>query len=181
MENIMENNLFNDTPEVRDNKARFIEIFKSKITREGSEKLLDYLMSTSCDFFDAPASTRYHGSYPGGLLVHSLNVYDCLVDSSKIHEAIIAIARMEKKELTVSAATDVNLYHICALLESYLIRCHSVARNIAPCHTSVSDDYSVFFGFATSFLSNSLDMLLTLLDEKIFQLQRENESNTKED
>lgn len=42
--------------------------------------------------------------------------------------------------------------------------------------------YSVFFGFATSFLSNSLDMLLTLLDEKIFQLQHENESSeTKED
>ena len=41
--------------------------------------------------------------------------------------------------------------------------------------------YSVFFGFATSFLSNSLDMLLTLLDEKIFKLQRENESKTKKD
>lgn len=41
--------------------------------------------------------------------------------------------------------------------------------------------YSVFFGFATSFLSNSFDMLLTLLDEKIFQLQCENESKTEED
>ena len=41
--------------------------------------------------------------------------------------------------------------------------------------------YSVFFGFATSFLGNTLDMLLTLLDEKIFQLQRENGSKVKED
>lgn len=41
--------------------------------------------------------------------------------------------------------------------------------------------YSIFFGFATSFLSNSLDMLLTLLDEKIFQLQRNNESKIKKD
>lgn len=41
--------------------------------------------------------------------------------------------------------------------------------------------YSAFFGFATSFLSNSIDMLLTLLDEKIFQLQRENEFKAKED
>ena len=41
--------------------------------------------------------------------------------------------------------------------------------------------YSAFFGFATSFLSNSLDMLLTLLDEKIFQLQRENDPKAKED
>ena len=31
------------------------------------------------DFFTAPASTRYHGSYEGGLVEHSLNVYDRLV------------------------------------------------------------------------------------------------------
>ena len=62
------------------NKERFIEIFKSKITREGADKLLAYLCSESCDFFYAPASTRYHGAYEGGLLEHSLNVYDCLCD-----------------------------------------------------------------------------------------------------
>ena len=59
---------------------RFIEIFKSKITREGADKLPDYLTSPACDFFRAPASTRYHGSYPGGLCEHSLNVYDNLCD-----------------------------------------------------------------------------------------------------
>ena len=59
---------------------RFIEIYKSKIKREGADKLLEYLTSTACDFFTAPASTRFHGSYPGGLCEHSLNVYDCLCD-----------------------------------------------------------------------------------------------------
>ncbi len=63
-----------------DNKERFIEIFKEKITREGADKLLEYLLSDKCDFFKAPASTRYHLSVEGGLLQHSLNVYDCLVD-----------------------------------------------------------------------------------------------------
>lgn len=61
------------------NKERFIELFKSKIKREGADKLLDYLLSPSCDFFAAPASSRFHCSYEGGLLDHSLNVYDCLV------------------------------------------------------------------------------------------------------
>lgn len=60
-----------------DNKQRFIEIYNSKITREGSDKLLDYLLSS--DFFVAPASARFHSSYEGGLLDHSLNVYDRLV------------------------------------------------------------------------------------------------------
>lgn len=61
-------------------KQRFIEIFKSKITREGSDELLRYLCSESSDFFTAPASTRFHGAEVGGLCRHSLNVYDCLCD-----------------------------------------------------------------------------------------------------
>ena len=75
----MENNLFNDNTEFTGNKARFIEIFKSKITRDGADKLLAFLLSPHSDFFTAPASSRFHSSYEGGLLDHSLNVYDCLV------------------------------------------------------------------------------------------------------
>ena len=63
-----------------DNKERFLEIYNSKIKREGADKLLDYLLSPSSDFFTAPASARFHGAYSGGLLEHSLNVYDCLCD-----------------------------------------------------------------------------------------------------
>lgn len=61
-------------------KERFIQIYKDKISREGSSELLAYLCSESCDFFTAPASTRYHGAEVGGLCRHSLNVYECLVD-----------------------------------------------------------------------------------------------------
>lgn len=60
-------------------KERFIEIYTQNITREGSDKLLDFLLNGS-DFFTAPASTRYHGAHEGGLVEHSLNVYDCLKD-----------------------------------------------------------------------------------------------------
>jgi hypothetical protein len=59
-------------------RDRFIEIYKSKIKRDGAEKLLEYLISS--DFFTAPASAKYHSAYEGGLLDHSLNVYDCLCD-----------------------------------------------------------------------------------------------------
>ena len=58
-------------------KERFIEEYKRCIKREGADKLLDYLLSS--DFFVAPASSRFHSSYEGGLCEHSLNVYDCLV------------------------------------------------------------------------------------------------------
>lgn len=59
-------------------KERFVQIFQEKITREGADRLLDFLEKS--DFFTAPASTRYHLACEGGLLQHSLNVYDCLVD-----------------------------------------------------------------------------------------------------
>ena len=61
-------------------KDEFIEIYQKNITREGADKLLEYLTSSKSDFFTAPASTRYHGAYEGGLLEHSLNVYHCLAD-----------------------------------------------------------------------------------------------------
>ena len=59
-------------------REEFIEIYHKHITREGADKLLDYLLSPASDFFTAPASTRYHGSREGGLCEHSLNVYHCL-------------------------------------------------------------------------------------------------------
>ena len=64
------------------NKEKFIEIYKSTITREGADKFLDYLIEKT-DFFTAPASTRFHGAYEGGLLEHSLNVYECICDYVK--------------------------------------------------------------------------------------------------
>ena len=61
-------------------RERFIKIFNENIHREGADKLLAWLCSQNCDFFTAPASTRFHGSVKGGLCAHSLNVYDCLCD-----------------------------------------------------------------------------------------------------
>lgn len=56
---------------------RFEQIFLSQVVRPGADKLLEWLKST--DFFTAPASTRFHGAYPGGLVKHSLNVYYALL------------------------------------------------------------------------------------------------------
>ncbi len=61
-------------------REEFIELYQNNIKREGADKLLEYLCSPASDFFTAPASTRFHGSYAGGLVEHSINVYDCLKD-----------------------------------------------------------------------------------------------------
>ncbi len=61
-------------------KEEFVELYKKYIKRPGAVELLEYLLSDNSDFFEAPASTKYHLAYPGGLLEHSLNVYYCLKD-----------------------------------------------------------------------------------------------------
>lgn len=92
--------------ELQDKKEEFIRIYKEYITRPGAEKLLEYLCSEKSDFFTAPASTRYHGAYEGGLLEHSLNVYYCLRDY---------LARPRVKELYGMEYTEENIA-IAALL-----------------------------------------------------------------
>ena len=62
------------------NKEKFIDIYNAYIKREGADKLLEWLMGPASDFFTAPASTRYHNAWEGGLCAHSLNVYECLRD-----------------------------------------------------------------------------------------------------
>lgn len=57
------------------NIERYEELM-AKVERPGKEALMDYIRKS--DFYTAPASTKYHLSVPGGLLQHSLNVYDCL-------------------------------------------------------------------------------------------------------
>ena len=58
-------------------KERFLEIYKKNIKREGADKLLEYLESPASDFFTAPASSKFHSAYEGGLCEHSINVYEC--------------------------------------------------------------------------------------------------------
>lgn len=59
-------------------KDEFVQIWRTHVTRPGSEKLLTWLEGT--DFFTAPASTRFHGACECGLVMHSLNVYHALHD-----------------------------------------------------------------------------------------------------
>lgn len=89
-----------------DLKQEFLDIYKENITRDGADKLLEYLLSPHSDFFTAPASTRFHGSYEGGLLEHSLNVYHCLKDYLS-RERVKSVYGLTASEETIA---------ICALL-----------------------------------------------------------------
>lgn len=59
---------------IKENAERFDELLR-ETGRDGIEDLIRWMHESG--FYTAPASTRYHLAEPGGLLQHSLNIWDC--------------------------------------------------------------------------------------------------------
>jgi len=85
---------------------QFETIYNANIKREGADKLLEYLKST--DFFTAPASTRFHSNHEGGLVKHTVKVYQRFV---KIAEAEYGKDFIDKN--AESLAVIALLHDIC--------------------------------------------------------------------
>ena len=93
-------------------KDEFIEIYQRCIKREGADRLLGHLLSPQSDFFTAPASTRFHGSYEGGLAEHSINVYECLCDYLE-RERVRELYGIEASEETIAIVA--LLHDLCKM------------------------------------------------------------------
>lgn len=57
------------------------ELLLRDTKREGVDKLLEFLANS--DFYKAPASSRFHNNFEGGLVLHCLNVWHCLDKMNK--------------------------------------------------------------------------------------------------
>lgn len=66
--------------DIKEVKAKILNLLNST-SRNGMDRLIKYLEES--DFFVAPASTKYHGNYEGGLAEHSLNVYELLKEKNE--------------------------------------------------------------------------------------------------
>ena len=73
----VESAVIEDLKSVQMRKSQFKDIVASEISRDGINDLMQYIESR--DFFIAPASTRFHNAFDGGLVDHSINVYDALM------------------------------------------------------------------------------------------------------
>lgn len=98
-------------------REKFLDLFTTHIKREGAQELLAWLTGANSDFFTAPASTRYHSAYEGGLLDHSVNVYECLRDyleRNKVRDEF-GLAYSDETVAIVSLLHDlckVNVYRV---------------------------------------------------------------------
>lgn len=80
------------------NEERFERLLEAT-GREGVDGLIGYARSS--DFYTAPASTRYHGAHEGGLLEHSLNVYDALARKKEEQEWEDALGGIPWDSITI--------------------------------------------------------------------------------
>lgn len=94
------------TEKMNANRARFQELMEQAAgKRHGYRAFMEWLEET--DFYEAPASTKYHGNVPGGLLQHSLNVHNRMWLSGNAREYI----QKGGKECSVTVAS--LLHDIC--------------------------------------------------------------------
>lgn len=93
------------------------ERFESLLTatgRTGIGKVLDGLAGLG--FYEAPASTRFHGSHAGGLLEHSLNVYD---EALAIRDLQLKFRPDMAERLTADSVAIAALLHDVCKAEVY--------------------------------------------------------------
>ena len=69
--------------QIETNKNTFLDLIDTIKREFNKERLKEWLLNS--DFFTAPATTKYHNSYEGGLCEHSLNVYNTLVKLNEMY------------------------------------------------------------------------------------------------
>lgn len=79
-----------------------------QVKREGMDNLISFIKKS--DFYTAPASTRYHSNFKGGLLIHSLNVYDRLYQKLQNDDAWFRNGKIYSDETLIIVAL---LHDVC--------------------------------------------------------------------
>ena len=91
-------------------KEEFISLLRST-NREGIEEVIQFLEKS--DFYKAPASTRFHGSFEGGLLEHSMKVYEIL--KHKVKNSVLNLNVSDDTLIIIALLHDickVNFYKV---------------------------------------------------------------------
>ena len=123
-----------------DNREKFIEALKST-GRNGIDAVLAGLEELG--FFIAPASTRFHGAEKGGLLAHSLNVYE---QAMALREMEIKLKPQLEEKLPVMSVVIASLLHDVCKAEVYkeVEKFRKDQEGKWEKYTTYGVDYSVF-------------------------------------
>ena len=107
---------------VETNKNEFIRLLKENVKREGVDALVDWLSKT--DFFIAPASTKFHSAYEGGLCEHCLKVLNRF---TKLLEN--EYGENWQQKCSRESAVIISLLHDVCKADFYAIEMRNVKEN----------------------------------------------------
>ena len=133
-------------------KEKFLTLCRENIHREGIDKLLAWLEKS--DFFTAPASTRFHGAHEGGLVEHSLNVYEQLVNGNPTETTAI-----------------VSLLHDLCKTDYYTVSTRNVKENgvwVQKPYYTVDDKFPYGHGEKSVFM---IERFMRLTNEEAFAIR----------
>lgn len=87
--------------DIQANRQRFIDLLRAT-GRDGIDYIIEDL--DSWGFFEAPASVRNHFNFPGGLAMHSLNVYDMAMAIRNATEPLRPDLKKQLPEASIAIA-----------------------------------------------------------------------------
>lgn len=108
---------------MNESKLIFETEARSLIKRDGIEDLLTFLHES--DFYDAPASTRFHGACDAGLVEHSLEVYHWIFN---IRSGLFCVGK-EFPNISVESMAIVSLFHDICKIDTYKIDYRNVKNS----------------------------------------------------
>lgn len=156
------------TEDQKKNKERFCEILRAT-DRENINYVLEDLEDWG--FFEAPASSRNHFNFPGGLVQHSLNVYDTAM---ALREALIKLRPDVEQKLPVESVAIAALLHDVCKTNIYRLVKRKQKNEIGVWEEvdSYEVDYSVLpVGHGEKSVIMLLRSGLDLEDEEIFAIR----------
>ncbi len=99
-------------------QLKFETIARKAIQREGIEDVLKYL-DEKTDFYTAPASTRFHCDHEGGLVEHSINVFNMLRKSEIL----------DRDKYNIENVAIVSLFHDICKANTYVTEMRNKKEN----------------------------------------------------
>ncbi len=109
--------------DIEGNKDKFQKLCHMWIKRDGIDDLLNWLDTT--DFYTAPASTRFHLMFEGGLCQHSINVFEQLCDEYK-NEGMFDFKTQEDTQKIMESLAIVGLFHDVCKADFYKLTTRNV-------------------------------------------------------
>lgn len=140
-------------------KSAMKDMFNPGVANQQIDNIINWLMST--DFFVAPASTKYHDSYSGGLVDHSLRV---------AIEAIRLLDLPKFNNIDIASAVLCALVHDWCKINKYEAYQRNVKNDETGCWERVAsyrykDDIMIPLGHGEASMYMAMKMIKLSIDE----------------